>query len=79
MRRARIHVRMADDDIIVCDICGDETADAERITDENWEFCSGLEKQFCGKCRDKREDPPCDDSECEADVCYNAHHESESE
>lgn len=79
MRRARIRVRMADDDIIVCDICGDETSDAERITDENWEFCSGLEKQFCGKCRDKREDPPCDDSECEADVCYNAHHESESE
>jgi len=78
MRRARTQVRMSvDDDIIVCDICGDETADAERITNENWEFCAGLEKQFCGKCRVKRTDPPCDDSDCDADICYNAHHTNE--
>ena len=50
---------MSDDEIVVCDICGEETADADRITDENWEYCTGLEKQFCGECR-------------EADMCYNA-------
>jgi hypothetical protein len=61
-----------DDDIIVCNVCGDETGDPDRITEENWEFCTGLEKQFCGKCREKREEPPCKDPECEADVCYDA-------
>ena len=61
-----------EDEVITCDICGEETADAERITDENWEYCTGLEKQFCGECRVDREEPPCDDPECEADVCYDA-------
>ena len=66
------HRMTDDDDIIICDICGEETADADRITDENWEYCTGLEKQFCGECRENREESPCDDPECEADVCYNA-------
>ena len=66
-------------DIVTCDICGDDTGDVVRLSEENWEFCSGLDKQFCGKCREKREEPPCDDSDCDADICYNAHHESESE
>ena len=61
-----------------CDICGEETADADRITDENWEYCTGLEKQFCGECRENREYPPCADPECEADVCYNARTEDTS-
>ena len=60
-----------------CNVCGDETGDAVQVTDENWEYCTGLDKQFCGKCREKREEPPCDDSECEADICYNAHHEED--
>lgn len=68
---------MSDDDLVTCDICGDETTDAERITDENWEFCSGLDKQFCGTCSKERDDTPCDDSDCEADICYNAHHEND--
>lgn len=61
-----------EDEVITCDVCGEETADADRITDENWEYCTGLEKQFCGECRENREEAPCDDPECEADVCYDA-------
>jgi len=55
---------------VVCDICGDTTDDDDRITSENWEFCEGLQKQFCGACRKEREEPPCDDAGCHADVCY---------
>lgn len=66
---------MSDDDTTTCDICGESTSDTERITSENWEYCSGLQKQFCGECRENREEDACDDSECEADVCYTAHQE----
>jgi hypothetical protein len=55
---------------VVCSFCGDATEDDERITSENWEFCEGLQKQFCGACREEREEPPCDGPECDADVCY---------
>ena len=55
---------------VVCDLCGDATNDDERITSENWEFCEGLQKQFCGTCREGRDEPPCDSPECDADVCY---------
>ena len=64
---------MADDDMVTCDICKDSTNDCKRITGENWEYCSGLELQFCGKCRELRTQPPCEDTECQADVCYNKH------
>jgi len=58
-----------------CDICGDLTEDDERITSENWEFCEGLQKQFCGACRERRQEPPCEIETCEADVCYDLRHE----
>jgi len=63
---------MMDMRVTRCDVCGEDTGDAVRVTDENWEYCTGLEKQFCGECRETREEPPCDDPECEADVCYDA-------
>jgi len=56
---------------LVCDECGESTNDDERITTENWEYCAGLQKQYCGKCRELREEPPCDEPMCDADVCYN--------
>ena len=61
----------------ICDVCGDATIDPMRVTDENWEYCFGLQKQFCGVCRENREEEPCDNPDCEADVCYNAREESE--
>jgi len=64
---------------VVCDICGDTTNEDERITSENWEFCEGLQKQFCGVCREEREEPPCNSPECDADVCYNKRTEGEGE
>ena len=70
---------MADDDMVTCDICKDSTNDCKRITGENWEYCSGLELQFCGKCRELRTQPPCEDTECQADVCYNKHLMDEEE
>jgi len=60
---------------VLCDECGETTTDYERITEENWEFCAGLQKQFCGTCRELREEPPCDDPECDADVCYDKREE----
>jgi len=61
---------------VVCDKCGEATNDDDRITSENWEFCEGLQTQFCGECREAREEPPCDNPECEADVCYNKREEN---
>ena len=60
---------------VICDECGDTTNNDERITTENWEFCIGLQKQFCGKCREAREEPPCDEPTCDADVCYDKREE----
>ena len=60
---------------VFCDKCGDFTNDDERITAENWEYCAGLQRQFCGSCREAREEPPCDDPTCEADVCYDKREE----
>ncbi len=62
-------------DVVTCDVCGEVTADNERLTNENWEFCSGLAKQFCGTCREGRVLPACDDVQCQADRCYSAHHD----
>jgi hypothetical protein len=64
---------------VVCDECGETTTDYERITEENWEFCAGLQKQFCGACREARQEPPCDDPECDADVCYDKREEEEND
>jgi hypothetical protein len=60
---------------VICDECGETTNNDERITTENWEFCIGLQKQFCGKCREAREEPPCDEPTCDADVCYDKREE----
>jgi hypothetical protein len=56
---------------VVCDKCGSVSGTAA----ENWEYCEGLKLQFCGECREKREEPPCGKSECQADVCYDANEE----
>jgi hypothetical protein len=61
--------------VVICDKCGETTNDDERITAENWEFCVGLQQQFCGACREAREEPPCDEAMCDADVCYNKREE----
>jgi hypothetical protein len=55
---------------VLCNVCGDTTNDDERITAENWEYCEGLQTQFCGACREERKEPPCDEPTCDADVCY---------
>lgn len=52
-------------------MCGTTTDDEEVLSDSNWEYCEGLEKQFCSECRENREEPPCDKEDCEADVCFN--------
>lgn len=64
---------------VQCDVCGESTNDDERITSENWEFCEGLQKQFCGLCREEREEPPCEDPTCDADVCYEKRHQEEEQ
>ena len=57
----------------ICDRCGKMTTYDDQVCDENWETCNGLQEFYCGDCREAREEPPCDDPECEADVCYNYH------
>jgi hypothetical protein len=63
---------MTEPEEITCDICGVSTSDMDRVTTENWEYCVGLDKQYCGECRENRNETPCDDPECEADICYDA-------
>ena len=58
-------------------MCGVFTSDVDRVITENWEFCEGLQKQFCGECRENREEEPCDNPDCEADVCYYTRQESQ--
>jgi len=60
---------------VKCDKCGKIAETSEQVENENWEYCEGLKVQFCGECREKREEPPCTNSQCQADVCYDAREE----
>lgn len=56
-----------------CDVCGSTTSDVAN-SGSKWDFCEGLQMQFCDSCRHNRGDALCDKEGCQADAC-SAHRE----
>jgi hypothetical protein len=56
------------DNIQSCSVCDLKPSDGNAITEDNWETCWGRNMFFCPL---HRVQYPCNNEECDADLCYN--------